>query len=59
MSMDDAEADEDSMSVHTVRTGITNRTSNSAPCLVPGTDDVITSGDQMFYAHCIIDKLPH
>ena len=43
--MDDAEADEDNMSVHTVRTGITNRTSKSAPCLVPGTDDVITSGD--------------
>jgi hypothetical protein len=42
MSIDGAE--DDNVSLHSAHTGITNRTSKTAPCLVPGTDDVITSG---------------
>ena len=54
MSVDDAEADDENdtasiCTAHTVHTGITNRTMNSAPCLVPGTDDVITSGQYVTF----------
>ena len=44
MAVDDADDETDNVSLRSAHTGITNRTSNSAPCLVPGTDDVITSG---------------
>lgn len=42
MSLDGA--DDDNVSLHSAHTGITNRTNKTAPCLVPGTDDVVTSG---------------
>ena len=44
MTVDDADDETDNISLRSAHTGITNRTLNSAPCLVPGTDDVITSG---------------
>lgn len=45
MCLDTAEDDiADNISLHSAHTGITNRTNKTAPCLVPGTDDVITSG---------------
>jgi hypothetical protein len=46
MSLDGAE--DDNVSLHSAHTGITNRTNKTAPCLVPGTDDVITSGVFLF-----------
>ena len=42
MCLDDA--DEDTASVHSMRSVLTSRTNNTAPCLVPGTVDIITSG---------------
>lgn len=42
MCLDDAE--EDTASIHSMRSVLTSRTGNTAPCLVPGTVDIITSG---------------
>ena len=48
MTVDDADDESDNISQHSAHTGITNRTLNSAPCLVPGTDDVVTSGNSSY-----------
>jgi hypothetical protein len=53
MSLDGAE--DDNVSLHSAHTGITNRTNKTAPCLVPGTDDVITSGVCLLTVHFFCD----
>ena len=44
MNVDDADDENENSSLHSVHTGITTRTVNTTPSLVPGTDDVISSG---------------